>query len=127
MIIKKLALAVFATLALLHFPVYSATRLGGADDDSICDVGDVGQRSVKWPVAWEFINSQCKNGQLLIGRSIESSMGGFEIEGLARAFCRAADIQLRITQGSLVGIPTQYGHVRCKIEKLKAGTANKGL
>lgn len=121
---KRIVPVVLVVLTFMHFPAQAASRFGGPDDDSVCDVGDVSQRSARWPVAWDFVNSQCKNGQLLIGSSIESATGGFEIEGLARSFCRIADIQFQVTQGSLAGIATQYGHVRCKIEKLK-GSARR--
>jgi len=113
-----LSLALVGALMCTTAPAWAVSRLGGQTDDSVCDAGSTAARSREWPITWDFVKARCKNGQVLLGSSIESATGGFEIEGMAKSFCRIADIQLYTTAGNLAGLPVRFGHVRCKIEKL---------
>lgn len=100
-------------------PAGAASLVGGQTDDSVCDLGSAPQNARKLSTAVDFIRTQCKNGQVLVGSGIVPA-GGFdsEVARLARTFCRMADIQIRRTQGSMAGLVMEIDEVRCAIGKL---------
>lgn len=100
-------------------PGWAVTRQGGATDDSVCDVGRTYERSRDGVSSWEFVRTQCKNGQLLTGTSVVPIGGGeTEIMGLAKTFCRIADIQSRRFQGNVGPLGMEFEEARCRVEKL---------
>jgi hypothetical protein len=104
---------------LLAAPAWAVTRQGGSTDDSVCDVGRTYERSRDSASSWEFVRTQCKNGQLLMGTSVVPVGGGeTEIMGLAKTFCRIADIQSRRFQGSVGPLGMELEEARCRVEKL---------
>jgi hypothetical protein len=104
---------------LLAVPAWAVTRQGGATDDSVCDVGRTHERSRDGVSSWEFVRTQCKNGQLLMGTSVVPVGGGeTEIMGLAKTFCRIADIQSRRFQGAVGPLGMEFEEARCRVDKL---------
>lgn len=110
-----LAGAVVAAVAL----GWVAARLGGETGDSVCDVGRTQEPGRDGARAGDFIRVQCKNGQMLVGSSVVPA-GGFESEilGLAKRYCRVADIQVRRTHENAGPFLVEFEAVRCRIEKL---------
>lgn len=102
----------------------AASRLGGATDDSVCDVGSTDRRVAGVAAPQAFIKTSCKNGQLLMGTSVVPlGSGDPEILELARAYCRIADIQSTRTQANMAGITMEYEQVRCVLQKLRTEAA----
>lgn len=114
-----LAAAIYLLTMLSGPGVQAAARFGGTTDDSVCDIGATHQRPRPNVEPAEFIQAQCRNGQLLIGNSIVPS-GNFApaVDGLSKRYCKIADIQAWRTQGDLMGLRVDYAHVRCKLDKL---------
>lgn len=98
---------------------WAVSRQGGATDDSVCDLGRTYERNRDNSWVGDFIKTQCKNGQLLIGSSVVP-VGGFESEimGLSKANCQIADIQARRFQGNAGPMGMEFEEVRCRITKL---------
>ncbi len=104
---------------LLAVPAWAVSRQGGSTDDSVCDVGRTYERSRDGVSSWEFVRTQCRNGQLLMGTSVVPvGAGETEIMGLAKTFCRIADIQSRRFQGSVGPLGMELEEARCRVEKL---------
>jgi hypothetical protein len=107
-------------LAVGSMPAVAVSRLGGVTDDSVCDLGSLEQRQADVPSAAAFVKAKCKNGQLLMGKSVVPlGSGQSEIMNLARAYCRIADIQVNRIRGGMMGVPMEWDEVRCPIAKLK--------
>lgn len=119
---SRLASTLVATSALLATNgSWAAPRLGGVTDDSVCDVGSTEQRREGALAPREFIERQCKNGQLLVGVSVVPAGGMSEplITALARTYCRIADVQVVRSVRDIGGLTMEYEEARCVISKLK--------
>lgn len=116
--LKYWATTLAFAVGLLAAPAWAVSRQGGATDDSVCDVGRTYERSRDGVSSWEFVRTQCKNGQLLMGTSVLPVGGGeTEIMGLAKTFCRIADIQSRRFQGNVGPLGMEFEEARCRVEK----------
>ncbi|MGL4233394.1 MAG: hypothetical protein ACRCWJ_18655 [Casimicrobium sp.] len=122
---KKLALATgviagaVVCLMAAMVPVTQAASRGGAiTDDSVCDVGDTEDRSMRIDTH-TFVEKECKNGQVLLGRSVVPLGGNpSRIEHMAMSLCRVADIATQRSEGYAGGvIKMEYASVRCVISK----------
>lgn len=101
-------------------PAAAVSRLGGGTDDSVCDLGSLEQRRADALGPGEFVKAKCKNGQLLMGKSVVPlGSSQSDIMNLARTYCRIADIQANRIRGDMMGLPMEWDEVRCRIEKLK--------
>jgi hypothetical protein len=117
--LKYWAMTLATAAGLLAAPAWAVSRQGGATDDSVCDVGRTHERSRDGVSSWEFVRTQCKHGQLLMGTSVVPVGGGeTEIMGLAKTFCRIADIQSRRYQGAVGPLGMEFEEARCRVEKL---------
>ena len=117
-LLQMLLAAIFA----LHVATsQGASREGGLTDESVCDVGDTVRSSSKLKSPFDFVKSECKNGQLLLASGVVPA-GGFTLsksEELAKNLCLIADIELkRTTGGGPTGTLWEIDNVRCKITKL---------
>ena len=117
--LKYWATTLAFAVGVLAAPAWAVSRQGGATDDSVCDVGRTYERSRDGVSSGEFVRTKCKNGQLLMGTSVVPvGAGETEIMGLAKTFCRIADIQSRRFQGSVGPLGMELEEARCRVEKL---------
>lgn len=101
-------------------PAGAASLVGGQTDDSVCDLGRAPGNVRELSKAADFIRTQCKNGQVLMGSAIVPAAVAYEsaVVLLARDFCRMSDIQTRRMQGNMAGLVMEIDEVRCTIGKL---------
>lgn len=97
-------------------PVEAAAREGGRTDDSVCDLGRLYNRSSELPDAYQFVRTQCKNGQVLMAIAVVPA-GNFDSQakGVGYEFCSIAELQLRQFAGP---VSLEFEEVRCVISKL---------